>query len=133
MARPNKERISTEGGKAVGGGLFQAFSGLEMSGLPEGKPTTPEKPTEVEVKPTKLGRVVLRRETAHRGGKCVIVVDGFDASLDDAFLSALLKRLRAGCGCGGTLKERTIEIQGEQISRLRELLSSEGFRVAGVV
>ena len=81
---------------------------------------------------TKLGRVVLRRETAHRGGKCVIVVDGFDAALDQTFIEALAKRLRAACGCGGAVKERTIELQGDQAVKVRESLMGVGFRVAGV-
>jgi translation initiation factor 1 len=130
MARPNKQKISTDGGAAVGGGLFQAFSGLDIGGLPEGP--SEEKLPEKESKPAKLGRVVLRRETAHRGGKCVIVIDGFEPTLDEVFLSALLKRLRTACGCGGTLKERALELQGDHPQRIRELLVSEGFRVAGV-
>ena len=133
MARPNKGKISTDGGKAIGGGLFQAFSGLDLGGLPEGpQPDAASPSIEKEEKPTKRGRVVLRKETAHRGGKCVIVVDGFDSSLDEAFLTGLLKRLRSGCGCGGTLKERSIELQGDHPGRIRELLVTEGFRVAGV-
>jgi translation initiation factor 1 (eIF-1/SUI1) len=36
------------------------------------------------------------------------------------------------CGCGGTTRERAIEIQGDQPGRIRELLEQEGFRVAGV-
>ena len=133
MARPNKQKISTDGGKAVGGALFAAFSGLDSSGLPDGPIADAVSPPEEKAeKSAKRGRVVLRRETAHRGGKCVIVVDGFDSSLDDAFLTGLLKRLRSGCGCGGTLKERAIELQGDHPGRIRELLMTEGFRVAGV-
>jgi len=129
MSRPNKNKISTEA--QTGGGLFQAFAGLEMGGLPAG-PSAPPKPGESSRPPAKLGRVVLRRETAHRGGKCVVVVDGFDAALDQAYIEALGKRLRAACGCGGSVKGRTLELQGEQAARAREWLLAEGFRVAGV-
>ncbi len=134
MSRPNPKKIPLQspGSPPGGAGLFQAFAGLEIGGLPEGPPPLagPEKtPSNA---PAKLGRVVLRRETAHRGGKCVIVLDGFDPALDDAFLQALSKRLRAACGCGGAVRERTLELQGEQAARARELLVAEGFRVAGV-
>jgi len=129
MSRPNKNKIPTEA--PSGGGLFAAFAGLEIDGLSPGPETLETKSPPANV-PTKLGRVVLRRETAHRGGKCVIVVDGFDAVLDQAFIEALAKRLRAACGCGGAVKERTIELQGDQVAKVREYLAGEGFRVAGV-
>ena len=128
MSRPNKSKISTEA--PPGGGLFAAFAGLEISGLPEG-PQAAEK-SAPENAPARLGRVVLRRETAHRGGKCVVVVEGFDAALDQACLEALGKRLRTACGCGGAVKGRTLELQGEQAARARQWLSAEGFRVDGV-
>lgn len=135
MSRPNKNKISTQA--QTGGGLFAAFEGLEMGGLPLGPQThdlTPEKsekPQEATL-PAKLGRVVLRRETAHRGGKCVTVVHDFDPALNDSYIEALGKRLRMACGCGGAVKDRTVELQGEQAAKAREWLIAEGFRVAGV-
>lgn len=130
MARPNKERISTSGGDAIGGGLFSAFSGLSAEGLPEGS-VLKEEPVATK-KPKKLGRVVLRRETAHRGGKCVVVIDDFSPDLDDSFIESLAKKLRNQCGCGGAVKGRAIELQGEQVKKSREILTQEGFQVAGV-
>ena len=131
MSRPNKNKLPTS--NAPGPGLFQAFAGLDIGGLPDLAPGPPavDAPAAPD-RPAKLGRVVLRRETAHRGGKCVVVVDGFDPALDDEYLERLSKKLRAACGCGGTLKERTIELQGDQPTKVRELLVAEGFRVAGV-
>jgi len=78
------------------------------------------------------GRVVLRRETAHRGGKIVTVVDDFATHLPVSFIEALARKLRSACGSGGTTKGRRIEIQGDQVAKLRAALESEGFRVAGV-
>jgi len=135
MTRPNKNKIPTT--PPAGGGLFAAFAGLEIGGLPAGPETTAEtgsqsaKPAAASP-PTKLGRVVLRRETAHRGGKCVVVVDGFAETLDQTFIETLAKRLRATCGCGGAVKGRTIELQGEQAAAARNSLLAEGFHVAGV-
>jgi translation initiation factor 1 len=80
----------------------------------------------------KMGRVVLRRETAHRGGKTVIVVHDFATHLPVSVIEALAKKLRAACGCGGAVKGRTIELQGDQPGRIRALLEAEGFQVAGV-
>ena len=97
------------------------FASLSSEGLPPG----PELP-----KP-KLGRVVLRRETAQRGGKTVIVVDQIPTHLPVARIEELARQLRKACGCGGTVKGRTIEIQGDQPARIRSLLEAEGFQVAG--
>lgn len=126
MARPNKDRIPTDA--AHSSASFSPFAGLNLEGLPAG----PEAPAPKEEKLSKLGRVVLRRETAHRGGKCVIVVDGFAPHLDAEYIESLAKKLRALCGCGGSVKERTIELQGEQARKAREILTKEGFQVAGV-
>ena len=134
MSRPNKQKIDTQAPAA--GGLFAAFSGLEIPGLPEAlPPPAPEDQPSTAAAPgipSKMGRVVLRRETAHRGGKIVIVIDGFDPSYDDAALEILGKRLRAACGCGGSVKNRTLELQGNQPDRIRAWLTGEGFRVGGI-
>jgi translation initiation factor 1 len=79
----------------------------------------------------KPGRVVLRREKAHRGGKTVLVVDGFGEQHTEAAIESLGKRLRAACGCGGTFRERSLEVQGDQPARVRAFLEAEGFQVAG--
>jgi translation initiation factor 1 len=100
------------------------FEKLSSAGLPAG----PELP----VKQPKLGRVVLRREKAHRGGKTVIVVYDFAPQITQAKIDALASQLKKVCGCGGTVKGREIEIQGDQPAKIRALLEAEGFRVAGV-
>ncbi len=99
------------------------FASLSSEGLPPG-PDTPSKPA-------KLGRVVLRRETAHRGGKTVIVVHDFAAQISAAKIEELGTKLKKACGCGGTVKGREIEVQGNQPAKIRALLEAEGFIVAG--
>jgi translation initiation factor 1 len=98
------------------------FDKLSTDGLPAG----PDLPA------PKSGRVVLRREKAHRGGKTVIVIHDFASQITHAKIEALATRLKKACGCGGTVKDRTIEIQGDQPDKIRALLEAEGFRVAGV-
>lgn len=93
---------------------------------------TPPKVT----KPTSRGRLVLRRETAHRGGKTVVVVGGFLAlpQCSDAQLSALERQLKQRLGCGGSIdpEKREILIQGDRPAELAALLRELGFEVAGV-
>lgn len=98
------------------------FEKLTSAGLPPG----PELPA------PKRGRVVLRKETAHRGGKTVIVVYDFPPQVTGRQIEDYATKLKKACGCGGTVKDRQIEIQGDQPGKIRALLEVEGFRVAGV-
>ncbi len=116
----------------TGEGLNQAFGGLEIAGLPAGNAVLPPEKESGPAKPSKFGRVVLRKEKAHRGGKTVIVVADFAPNIGMAYIEALAGRLKSACACGGTMKGREIEIQGDQPARIRSLLEREGFRVAGV-
>lgn len=121
-----KERIPTN---AAQGGLNAAFAGLNLPDLPAGPAEPPPSPP---ARPAKLGRVVLRKETAHRGGRVVIVVDDFAPTVSEELVRELARELRAVCGCGGTIKDRSIEIQGDQPGKIRAHLEAKGFQVAGV-
>lgn len=106
------------------------FAGLALDreALPEGIPA-PATPTAA---PVKRGRVVLRRETKHRGGKAVIIVRG----IPDAEADVLAKKLKQKLGCGGTVERDTgepeIVLQGDHPAKVAEWLRGEGFRVDGV-
>ncbi len=106
------------------------FADLKVDNLPLGESVAP--PPKPEPRKMGTGRVVLRRETAHRGGKTVVVIYDFAPSISMQSIEDLARRLRQACGCGGTARERKIEIQGDQVTKLRTLLEQEGFRVAGV-
>jgi translation initiation factor 1 len=80
----------------------------------------------------KMGRVTLQRETAHRGGKTVIVIKDFATHLPISVIETIAKRVRSACGCGGTVKDKRIEIQGDQPTKIRAVLEAEGFEVKGV-
>lgn len=88
--------------------------------------------------PKGQGRVVLRRETKHRGGKAVIVVTGFSAlpRYDEPATRELAQKLKQRLGCGGTVEtrdgEREIVLQGDHAAKVAELLRGLGFRVDGV-
>lgn len=118
----------------TGAGLANPFSSLDVPGLPAGeiKSAPAALAPKSEPKPSKFGRVVLRREKAHRGGKTVIVIHDFAPNISYQYIETLAARIKSSCGCGGTARERTIEIQGDQPGRIRALLEQEGFKVAGV-
>ena len=73
------------------------------------------------------GVVRVSRETLGRGGKAVTVIRG--VSLDAAGLADLGKRLRSACGSGGTLKNAVLEVQGDHVERVMELLKAQGWPV----
>src|SRR5262245_19965056 len=50
-------------------------------------------------------------------GKIVTMIRGLPALGND--LPELLSRLKSQCGAGGTLKEETLEIQGDHLDRIR--------------
>lgn len=78
-------------------------------------------------KPLGDGQVRVSRETKGRAGKGVTVVKGLP--LDAAALAALGKQLRSACGSGGTVKDGTLEIQGDHVERVMELLKAQGYSV----
>lgn len=105
----------------------------ENSGV--GAPASPR--SRVPGAPRALGRVVLRRETKHRGGKTVIVVSqlgslpGFTRPDAEALVAQLKRRL----GCGGTVEARDddleLVLQGDRAAAVAALLRELGFRVDG--
>lgn len=116
----------------TGASLQNPFAALAADGLPAGPATAAPAAEPMLPRPSKYGRVVLRREKAHRGGKTVIVVHEFAPNIGHAYIEALAGKLKSACACGGTKRDRTIEIQGDQPARIRALLEQEGFQVAGV-
>jgi len=127
-----KKRLDTNAAESARPDLNSAFSGLDLPDLPPAAELPPAPAADSPQALWKMGRVVLRRETAHRGGKTVIVVHDFATHLPVSVIEKVAKKLRASCGCGGAVKGRTIEIQGDQPARIRTLLEAEGFQVAGV-
>ena len=76
------------------------------------------------------GPVRVGRETKGRRGKGVTVVKGLDLQPDE--LKTLAKRLKRICGSGGTIKDGTIEIQGEHRDRVVGELERAGFQAKRV-
>jgi len=72
------------------------------------------------------GIVRVLRETKGRGGKAVTGVRG--APGDATALARLAQELRAACGCGGTVKDGTIEVQGDHVDKVMALLAQRGLK-----
>lgn len=114
MARQKNSKLvfSTEFGRACpecGQPVEQCVCGQD-DGVPEGD-----------------GIVRVSRETKGRKGKGVTLVTGVPVTKDE--LKKLAKELKQKCGTGGALKDRIIEIQGDQRDLLVDLLKAKGFQV----
>jgi translation initiation factor 1 len=72
------------------------------------------------------GTARVRRETKGRGGKTVTTISGLVLPEDE--LKALAKRIKARCGCGGSVVDGVIEIQGDRADMLCQWLAGEGFK-----
>lgn len=130
MARGDK--ISTDGGGALGQNPFAALSGaglpnvaLPVAAKSSGGAAPSKSPATVPEK--NRGRVEVRRETGGRGGKTVTTVSGF-LGIGLPEKEQLCKKMRGACGCGGTVKDGVIEIQGDQRETIARILTEAGFR-----
>jgi translation initiation factor 1 len=87
--------------------------------LPKGEVVEP-------VAPVKRGptRAVVRYERKHRGGKEVTVVEKLE--LGDRDLAQWCRELKQALGCGGMVEEKSIVLQGDQRTRLPDLLTARG-------
>lgn len=73
------------------------------------------------------GVVRVERQTKGRKGKGVTVVHGVPLGAEE--LKALGKALKQRCGSGGTVKNGTIEIQGDHRDTVIPELKSRGWTV----
>jgi translation initiation factor 1 len=55
----------------------------------------------------------------------------YDLPHNEAFLKDLSQKLKRACGAGGAVVDNTVEVQGEQRDRVRDVLQRLGFVVKG--
>jgi translation initiation factor 1 len=113
------------------GGAFgqNPFANLSSEGLPPAPEETPaHKTASARSNRSKdRGRVDVLRQTAHRGGKTVTVVKNF-VGIGLPEKEKLAKQMQKTCGCGGTVKDGRIEIQGDKRNEVARILIEAGFR-----
>ena len=89
-----------------------------------------ERPNKDSIKPAlnpSQQKVIVRLDRKQRGGKSVTVIEGFLIPAKDR--EALIKRLKAGLGTGGTVKGSFLEIQGDHCDAVITALTNMGYRL----
>ena len=68
---------------------------------------------------TKKGGIPIRVESRNKGKKVTVV---FNVTGDSR---ELLKELKHSAGCGGVVREDTIELQGEKVAVVEKVIKSK--------
>src|SRR5262245_32905355 len=92
-------------------------------------PAAPEQappPRAGDVDLSRAAKVVLRRERKGRGGKTATVVAGLELPARD--LERVARELKRGLGCGATVEDDTIVLQGDLAGRAAPWLTARGVR-----
>ena len=117
-------KVSMDGGDGLAQNPFAALNVAGLKSAPAGSAAAPPKPVPAA---KNRGRVDITREKGGRGGKTVTIVDGF-MGIGLPEKEQLVKKMRGACGCGGTVKDGRIEIQGDQRDTIARILTEAGFR-----
>jgi translation initiation factor 1 len=97
--------------------VYQEFGTIDNSdALERAKPELPPNQQNIRIQATRAGRK----------GKTVTVVTGFQGK--EETLAQLLRQLKTQCGSGGTLKDNTLEIQGDHRPKILEFLLKLGYK-----
>lgn len=70
------------------------------------------------------GKVRVRREVKGRGGKAVTVIAGL--AMNEYSLKEICREIKQKLGVGGAVKQQQIEIQGDHVTRIIDLLKEKG-------
>lgn len=98
----------------------------ERCDLPESECRCPPLPPETTWLAPQKQTARLQVENRKKG-KVVTIVRGLSPQETD--FTALLGKLKQTCGAGGTIAEETLEIQGDHLSRVKNLLAEMGYKV----
>ncbi|HLD97935.1 MAG TPA: stress response translation initiation inhibitor YciH [Candidatus Nanoarchaeia archaeon] len=67
--------------------------------------------------------------TKKKFGKVVTLVSGIEKGID---IKKIAKDLKAELGCGGTVRENVIELQGDHIRKIKPILVRLGFSESSI-
>ncbi len=108
--------------------LQNPFASLKTlrEALPEAPSASSAPSSSGKSAPKGPARAVVRYERKGRGGKEATVIEGLD--LVPNALDEWLSALKVALGCGGTVENGKLVLQGDQRTRLGVLLANRGVR-----
>lgn len=83
------------------------------------------KSEEKKIRKISDGIVCIQRQVSGRRGKGVTVIMGLD--LPDLELANIASIIKKHCGCGGSVKNGTIEIQGDKREIVKSWFIDQGY------
>lgn len=103
---------------------FAALAKLKAS-LPDGPAEAREEKEAAPPEASPLaGKIVVSKSRKGRGGKTVTLVTGLSGSSDAR--RELARQLGKALGCGASVEDDAIVVQGEQTARIKHVLESKG-------
>jgi len=66
-------------------------------------------------------RIKIKKDK-RRYGKIITLVEGIEGNIKE-----IAKKLKSELACGGTVKNNTIELQGDHLKKVKEVLVDLGF------
>jgi translation initiation factor 1 len=133
MSRLSKKRITDSGDISVGGGESLSVSIGNLTGR-EKSPRAETPPSDRDIPPKSPpgdspapSRVILRRETAGRGGRTVTVVET-RPEMNGAAAEELAKAIRRALGCGSRVEGTKIILQGDIKDRAEAWFAKRGVK-----
>ena len=97
-------------------------AGVKVS--PETPPSPPANPTPAAVDFGGAKKLVVRRERKGHGGKTATVVEGIRVS--PSALERIAREIRRALGCGASVEEGRIVVQGDLVARVERWLVEHG-------
>lgn len=102
---------------------FAALAGLRDA-LPKGPEQKPATLTREAAAAQFEEKVVLSRSKKNRGGKIVTTIAG----VREAAREQIARDIRVAVGCGASIEDDLIVVQGDQHARLKGFLEARGVR-----
>lgn len=73
------------------------------------------------------GPIKMRLETAGRGGKAVTVL--FNLPFDEETAKSYLKSMQSAFGCGGAVKDSTLELRGDVRAKVEDFFAKKSLKI----
>ena len=71
--------------------------------------------------------IVLKLDTKARKGKVITIASGFNLSQIE--IKSVMRQLKKKCSTGGTVKNNSIELQGNFIESVKSELTRQNFKI----